>query len=152
MDVTDADIHALVQEIWRSYLDLDVDPGPVAEPEGPTLSGIIHIHGAWEGTVILRASQELATHAAEAMFGTEELDDGDIDDALGEIVNMLGGSVKALADGPCSLSLPTVIGGRSYTLAVPGSSDLLGVWMASAGHPVHVRVLQRATADVGVLI
>lgn len=152
MDLTHDDIHALVQEIWRSYLNLDIEPAAPHEPDGQTLSAIIHVHGSWEGTVVMRTSRELAVSAAQAMFDTEDLEEGDVDDALGEIANMLGGSVKALVEGPCSLSLPTVIGGRSYTLTVPGSSDLLVTWLSSASEPVQVRILQRATADVGAFI
>ena len=93
---------------------------------------------------------ELSHHDIEALVAEiwHSVLGMDIGDAFGEIANMLGGSVKALVDGPCSLSLPTVIGGTQYTLTVPGSTVLNESWFASAGHPLAVRVLQRASADV----
>ena len=36
------------------------------------------------------------------------LDDEDIDDALGELANVVGGNVKAVLPGPSALGLPEV--------------------------------------------
>lgn len=150
MELTDDDIYALVQEIWTSFLQLDVLPAAPLQPSDESLSGLIHIHGSWEGSVVVHASRTLATRIASVMFDTpaDQLSTSDTDDALGEIVNMLGGSVKSLVDGPASLSLPTVIGGAQYTLAVPGSSNLNEVWFTTEDEPLVVRVLERASAEV----
>lgn len=150
MELTDDDIYQLVQEIWSSFLQLDVQPCPPGPGGDESLSALIHIHGSWEGSVVIHASNALATRIAAAMFATppDDLSADDTNDALGEVVNMLGGSVKSLVDGPASLSLPTVIGGAQYTLSVPGSSDLNEVWFTTADQPLVVRVLQRASADV----
>ncbi|AXV05406.1 Chemotaxis protein CheX [Euzebya pacifica] len=150
MELSHHDIEALVAEIWHSVLGMDIGESSPRTDDAPSLSSLIHVHGAWEGTIVLHGPQALAASVAAAMFGMEadELSEDDIGDAFGEIANMLGGSVKALVDGPCSLSLPTVIGGTQYTLTVPGSTVLNESWFASAGHPLAVRVLQRASADV----
>lgn len=150
MELTDDDIHALVQEIWDSFLQLEVVPTPPAETGGGSLSGFIHIHGDWEGTVVLQSSASLATRIASEMFdlAAADLEESEVHDALGEIVNMLGGSVKSLVEGDASLSLPTVIGGTQYTVAIPGSNALNTVWFATEAEPLVVRVFERASADV----
>lgn len=151
MHLTDDDVHALVTEIWESVLQLPVEPGDrPAEASEETLSAFIHIHGTWEGTVVVQASHALADAVACAMFMAEpgELADEEVSDALGEIVNMLGGSVKSMVEGQSSLSLPLVIGGARYTISIPGSHPLNEVWMGCMAEPLMVRIYERASADV----
>lgn len=150
MELTEDDIHALVQEIWTSFLMLDVHPTAPVDASDQSISALIHIHGSWEGSVIVHCSRALAAHIAAVMFdmAPEELTADEVGDAIGEIVNMLGGSVKSLVDGPGSLSLPTVIGGSQYTLQIPGSHQLNEVWFITAEQPLMVQVLQRTSAEV----
>lgn len=154
MELTDADIHTLVQEIWASYLLLDVEPAPHPQTSDRSLSALIHIHGTWEGTVILHCSRALAGHIAGAMFAIEpeELSEDEVGDAVGEIANMLGGSIKSMVDGPASLSLPTVIGGEQYVVKIPGSTVLNEVWFTTSDESMVVSVLQRASSDVPVAL
>jgi chemotaxis protein CheX len=150
MDLTEDDIYSLVSEIWSSFLMLDVEPtAPVASSDR-SISALIHIHGSWEGSVIVHCSHALSAHIASVMFDMppEELTSDEIGDAIGEIVNMLGGSVKSLVDGPGSLSLPTVIGGSQYTLQIPGATELNEVWFVTAEQPLMVQVLERTSAAV----
>jgi chemotaxis protein CheX len=151
MELADDDICALVAEIWESVLQLEVVPtGPPPAQGDQTLSAFVHIHGDWEGTVVVQASAALADHVAAAMFlvPPDELGPGEVSDALGEVVNMLGGSVKSLVEGDVSLSLPVVIGGARYTVAIPRSTDLNEVWFDCRSEPLVVRVVERATADL----
>jgi chemotaxis protein CheX len=151
MELTDDDVHALVQEIWDSVLQLEVLPaGPRDGGTDRTLSAFIHIHGDWEGTVVVQASAALAGAIAGAMFQADEADltPEEVADALGEVVNMLGGSVKSMVDGQASLSLPLVIGGGDYTVAIPGSQVLNEVWFASRAEPLVVRIFERASAQL----
>jgi chemotaxis protein CheX len=155
MELTDDDVHALVQEIWESVLQLEVVPTGMAGPHTPgeapaTLSAFIHIHGTWEGTVVVQASTALADQVASAMFmmPAEELTADETGDALGEVVNMLGGSVKSMVEGEASLSLPLVIGVAHYTVAIPGSHALNEVWFACGDQPLVVRVFERVSAQL----
>lgn len=76
----------------------------------------VQITGTWMGLVTINCPEPLAHKIAEIMFqmapgtaGQEELQD-----ALGEITNMIGGNIKALMPPPCNLSLPIVaVGGHS---------------------------------------
>lgn len=152
MELTEDDIYALVQEIWSSFLMLDVEPTAPLAASDRSISALIHIHGSWEGSVVVHFSHALSSHIASVMFDMDpaELTPDEVGDAVGEIVNMLGGSVKSLVDGPGSLSLPTVIGGSQYTLQIPGSTSLNEVWFVTAEQPLMVQVLQRTSADVAV--
>jgi CheY-specific phosphatase CheX len=74
------------------------------------LQGSIQIAGAWQGAVVLSCSPEYARSMAAGMFGAEpdSLSAADVNDALGELVNVIGGNLKQLLPAPCHLSLPAV--------------------------------------------
>ncbi len=150
MEMTDADVYALVEEIWDSVLQMEVTPTGVGGGGDATLSAFIHIHGAWEGSVVVQASADLAQQVAAVMFAmdVDELSPEDTSDALGEVVNMLGGSIKSMVEGDASLSLPLVIGGAHYTVAIPGSTALHEVWFACQSQPLVVRVFERLSSEV----
>ncbi len=83
-------------------------PVLVGEPEAP-VGASISIAGGWNGSLVLRISRRLAEHVAARLFLLPDgsATDADVLDVLGEIVNVVGGNVKALLPGPNRLSLPT---------------------------------------------
>ena len=109
---TDA-ITTVVQQGWSSMLGLDladgVRPGPDPRERGAMLS-FVQFGGAWHGIVLMDCSPELARQLAAGMFGTApgDLKTEEVHDALGEIVNIIGGNLKQLLPKPCHLSLPAV--------------------------------------------
>ena len=52
---------------------------------------------------------------------SDEATEEDIEDAMGELANMTGGSFKSLIDGTCELGLPVVTIGIDYQVKFPGS-------------------------------
>lgn len=84
-------------------------PVPGAEPECP-VGASISIAGGWNGSLVLRVSRRLADDVAARLFATAPdatVSDTDVLDVLGELVNVVGGNVKALLPGPNTLSLPS---------------------------------------------
>ena len=140
--VTPSDIIAITQEVWSSFLSLDlvpvdVDSAPLA---GPRLTGIVSISGGWQGSVVLECALAHAVAAAEAMFAADpgSLSGDEVSDALGELTNMVGGNVKSLLPAPSALSIPSVAEGESYTVRVPGAVLVDRVALQSAAGLVHV--------------
>jgi chemotaxis protein CheX len=80
-----------------------------AELNGYVVSSV-QVAGAWEGTVRLDMNLDMARATTARLLGAEEADVSpeDIQDAVGELANMLGGGVKELMPQPCKLSLPSV--------------------------------------------
>ena len=140
---TTEELLSIAEMVWVSYLDpagehpLMVDPVP-----GPGVTDVVAtvaISGAWDGRVLLSFSPLAATRAAAALMGIEDADevsDGDITDAVGELVNIIGGSVKSLMPQPTVLSLPAVSHGAFPELGGE-VCRLTGTWM---GEPVSVAV------------
>jgi len=119
-----ADVRALTEQVWSSFLG-ELDPllplvGTPADHDGARWSAAISISGAWEGTVTIEVTAATAEALTAAMLGIDgALDDEDIADAVGELVNMIGGNVKGLLPGPSVLTLPVVASGRGGRPTTP---------------------------------
>ena len=143
-ELTPDQVGSIAADVWESFLALDLAPaggedGPLA---GPTVTGCVHISGAWNGSVVLQVGAEHAQTAAEAMFAADpgSLAAPEIGDAFGELTNMVGGNIKSLLPAPSTLSLPSVSEGTSCTVRVPGAVLLSRVALLCGDAPVLVSV------------
>ncbi len=135
----------LASDVFRLTLGLELTPreSTPAVPAGRTIEGCVHVSGAWTGAVVLQCGRPLAERVAHIMFscGTRKPVLADVQDAIGEITNMVGGNVKALNKDECSLSLPSVVEGSDFSLRIPGTTVLLSVPFDCEGHLLLVHVL-----------
>ncbi len=153
MDFGEIEIAQLVESVWTSVLGWEVQPS--AEPPGEMggehfLTGCVPITGDWTGNVLLHCHRDLASEAASTIFAlsTDEVSLELLQDALGELTNIVGGNLKALFGGMCFLGLPTVANGTDYALRVMGSRSVLRVPFESRGLPFLVEVCERQPALV----
>lgn len=105
-------------------------------------AAIVGIAGTLCGLVGLHTSFECARRMAARMLGSDEVAaGGDVQDAIGEVCNMIAGSFKAriagLADG-CALSVPTVIIGRDFALFSLARGEHYEVTYTFEGKPLTV--------------
>jgi len=100
------------------FMELEESSEPEQKIEGDTLLGSITFKGDIEGCLAICCGVSCAKTIAANMLGMgpdEEISHGDICDAIGEVTNMVMGSVKAhLQDsvGNVEVSIPTVVSGR----------------------------------------
>ena len=85
-----------------------------------SITGMVGFAGTYSGVISIHCPVVLALKITSSMLGMdcEEVGD-DLNDAIGEIANMLGGGVKqVLSKGglDVKLSIPTVISGEDYTV------------------------------------
>jgi len=110
-----SELRKILAKIWEMLLGFEL--AETAELwsglEGPLIG--ISIQGAWEGKLVVHFSDELALKIAREMFDLEEEapTEEQIFDALKEIVNIVGGNLKAFLPEPCTLSLPEVVSSRA---------------------------------------
>ena len=101
------------------FMDLEESTEPQPDIEGWALLGSITFKGTLEGCLSICCSTPCAQAIAINMLGTdttEDLTEADTCDAIGEIANMVMGSVKARIlekVGNLEVSIPSVISGRS---------------------------------------
>ncbi len=135
---TAEDLQALVEQVWTSY----VDPEPLL-PAAPLVdpgcwSAVTTVTGAWRGMVTVELPERAAHAVATRMLEVAEASREEMADAVGELVNMVGGNVKSLMPEPSQLSLPMVASG-SITLP-SGAQEACRADLAWQGMPITVRV------------
>jgi hypothetical protein len=103
---------SIAQEAWSALVGDDefLVPLPGGLPDD-ALSSWVEIVGPWNGTVVLTCGRSTAEELSRALLKQHAppvLDLEDIEDALGELANVVGGNVKAVLPGPSVLGLPEV--------------------------------------------
>lgn len=122
MVIAQESLESSVSTIWSSMLGLDAQPLGSVETRNTSqsLTGCIQITGAWKGAVMLDCPSSLALKAASIMFDMppSEIDHFLLQDALGELTNIISGNFKSLLPEPCNLSLPAVTQGSDHAFRV----------------------------------
>ena len=110
-----------VFEVFASMLGLEVAVTPPPIPEigvGDERTAIVGYSGAMRGCCEIQMNHKAAAAVATAMLGGVPTEDSDsLDDAVGEIANMIAGGWKdriPSLSSDCNISPPTVITGRAY--------------------------------------
>ena len=140
------DVHSISSDVWASFLGgAEDDRGlmSAAEPLQPDVEGVhawVGVSGAWDGQVMLEMTAVTAQAATEAMLGIEDVAPEDVIDAVGELVNMVGGNIKSLMPAPSVLTLPTVVQGRVTRAVTLEVVELCRADLAWGGQPLRVSV------------
>lgn len=97
------------------------------------ITATIGFAGTWDGFISVQCGEALAFALAAQMLYTDvnNLDEAEMRDALGEIVNMIGGKFKALFAEKFNqgveafkMSVPSVITGKNYDVFAVGSDSI----------------------------
>jgi chemotaxis protein CheX len=135
------DIWHVVEDVWESMLGCWPQPAEPTAIGESWLTAVITVTGEWSGEVCFSCSPATAVHVGRTMLeltGEEpDPEPEDVEDAVREVVNVLGGNIKALVPGGRFLGLPVltqgvpdVDGSAVGTLGVswPGHVARVGVW------------------------
>jgi chemotaxis protein CheX len=136
------DIEQIVAEVFGSFLGEDGLPelAPPFDDHLPVTASV-SITGGWEGHVVLGCTDDGARAAAAVLLAMDQADivEADIADAIGELVNMVGGNIKSLLPGPSALTLPLVsLGGGA--LHHPSSREAVRLDLVWKGEAIRVSV------------
>jgi chemotaxis protein CheX len=80
--------------------------------------------GSWQGAVLLECCRDGALAFASRLMriNPSAVSDDDARDALGEIVNMIGGNLKSVLPHSVGLSPPSVVKGKDYAYRICGNN------------------------------
>ncbi len=132
MDIRDKIIEATV-EIFTSMVMMDIS---VSEEQvenvgkiSNSITGLIGLAGKYKGVLALHIPYNVACAITSNFLGLEiaEMNE-DVDDAVGELANMLGGSVKTIISEngkDIELSIPSTISGEQYDFQPTKNSEKL---------------------------
>jgi len=147
------EISAATQEIFSSMVMLEVTPGePFKRSDSKlvnSISGIIGLAGSVKGMLAIHLPDQAALAITTAFLGmdVEEIDE-DVCDAVGELANMLGGSMKAILDpggSEVQLSMPSAVHGEEYAVDCLTDAESVAVPFAFNGQTfiVELQISQR---------
>jgi chemotaxis protein CheX len=132
--MTSTAIYDAVHSIFQSMLGIE----PVLQTIERTdqfvknagIAAIVGYGGDHEGTIAFICSRKVAAQLAEAMLMEDGLDpeSEEVDDAMGEIANMIAGQLKNLVcqeGDEVQLSIPVIVRGGDYRLQVPNDYERL---------------------------
>lgn len=117
---------SLTQTIAAALGALFSDEPFEIEPHGPTFTRAVSvgIAGDVQAAVVVRTDEPVAIGYAASMFGLEgpSVSDIDVEDALLELANVLGGAAKSTLRADCALELPCAIAPTSGPLCAAGTN------------------------------
>ena len=145
--IDEATVQSIAEEAWSALVGEDefLVPLPGALP-ADAVSSWVEIVGPWNGAVVLTTGRSTAEELSRCLLAEHAppvLDAEDVEDALGELANVVGGNIKAVLPGPSVLGLPEVgtapepglpadicrvdllWRGQSLTITVQGSARVL---------------------------
>lgn len=121
-----------VFEVFASMLGMSVTVVAPPLPEigmGDERTAIVGYSGSMRGCCEVQLNEQAATVVATAMLGSPDgIDPDALDDAVGEIANMIAGGWKDRVpelSSHCAISPPTVITGRAYKVHMSRPSTKL---------------------------
>ena len=105
-------LNELVQDLARTALGFELCASEQQPLENPAVTARLALSGEWSGTLEVRCDSVMAAEIAAALFcaAASEVGDEDVNDAVGEITNILAGNIAPLLSNDCRLNLPVIIG------------------------------------------
>lgn len=146
MPLTHETMITIVDDNWRMLVGQDIQPVNVTMPFGNSsdyLTGIVCVTGAYMGAVTVIVPRKMITSVASDLFSLPETGVGreEMADVCGELTNMIGGNIKAQLPQISSLSLPAVVDGNDYRVALPHCQKVIEQCFQSGEHVVGVQLL-----------
>jgi chemotaxis protein CheX len=133
------------QEVFRTMLAMEMKPERIVEGgtriSSMAVTATVGFGGSLAGLLAVCLSERMALHVTQKLLGSKiERMEAEVTDAMGEMANMIGGSilVKLSHKETLRLSLPNVVIGRDYTSFIPTREPITQVEFA--GHPEGIRV------------
>jgi chemotaxis protein CheX len=110
-----------IRRIFVAMLGLEVLPRPSMQMNRAIdfkhyITSLVGMRGEFSGRVSLHMASESAIKTTKIMLGTDMVSEDDIGDAIGEITNIIAGSIKSHLSHRCyiQLSTPSVVYGNQY--------------------------------------
>lgn len=123
-EVSDKIIESTV-EIFTGMvmMDISVAGEPMTElgPLKQSITGMVGLAGTHKGVLAVHFPNQVAMEVTGSFLGMEVSEiNADVQDAIGEIANMLGGNLKTILSDrgrDIQLSLPSTISGEQYSFS-----------------------------------
>lgn len=139
-------MESATQEVFESVLGSRMEQSsPMAGSATADITAMISLAGSPAGVFKIGCSSASAAHLAMRMLGsTAPESEENARDALGEVCNMIAGSIKSRlsrAEDLCKISVPTIISGRDYQVHSLLHGERYELQLDYEGQPVSVSLV-----------
>jgi chemotaxis protein CheX len=150
IDDLDELVRAAGREVFDTMLNFQLEtqpPGTSIPTDEPHIAGAVGFIGHLSGVVYVYASAHFAREITSALLGLPETDtppDEMVNDAIGELTNMIVGHIKSrLADRgmPCALTIPSIVRGSHFTIEAVTSTTRRLCAFSCRGHQMAIDIL-----------
>ena len=130
VEISDRIIESTI-EIFTGMVMMDIAvAGPAMSQLGPlqqSITGMVGLAGLHKGVLAIHIPHQVAFDITSSFLGmnVDEIN-ADVQDAIGEIANMLGGNLKTILSDKgkdIQLSLPSTISGDQYSFSPQAEVD-----------------------------
>lgn len=152
MNAHEVDLSRIVGDVFRTMLGTDAYPLFELEDTGAdSLTASVQFVGEWHGALLLQCGARQAAAFTRALMPEPQpaYSDEDVRDALGEVINMVGGNLKSILLPGVVLSMPSVVHGSDYALHICRSNAVKTVNFASDLGTFSVSLVQVLRDDLG---
>jgi chemotaxis protein CheX len=137
-------VGGLVCLAWSTFIGAELTPVDGKAAVDSVVCSSIAISGPSNATVMFFAETAVARGGTSQVLGiaAEDLDDADIHDVFGEIVNIIGGNIKGVVSdepGDWRLSLPVVSNAMQHA---PGSRLVAEVCFVTDDGTIGCQILE----------
>lgn len=136
------DIFSIAQNVLDTMVKVEafMQDECTLRPGKNHVTGCIQISGTWQGAVVIQTTDGFSRNAASRMLCLEdaEVTCADVQDAIAELTNMIGGNIKSQVPGPSFLSLPTVTTGADFDFRLAHSHPISEVTLEVDNEPLRI--------------
>lgn len=114
--------------------------------QAPHIVGTVGFLGEVDGLIYIYMDVEFARALTASMLGAEGLGEDAVNDAIGELTNMIVGVFKnGLCDAgySCKLTIPSILRGRNFCVETIGAARRFVYGFQSQGHRVIADILMK---------
>lgn len=135
-------------EIFTTMVMMEVSQsGPAMSKLGSmsdSITGMVGLAGKHKGVIAIHVPKPVALAITSSFLGMDVAEmNEDVEDAIGEIANMLGGNIKTILSDKgkdIDLSLPSTISGEEYVFQSQKDVDQVVVPFTSPSGTFHVEL------------
>lgn len=146
----DAETMQVISDVFETMLSSKADRVEARPlPQPPFVTAAIHFAGSYRGAVILACSNSTVCWLTGRICRADPPSSVNEDalDAISELVNMIGGNLKALLPSGTALSLPSVVDGKDYFFRVSNEALRRELTFESEGRSFWVTLVEMAEEE-----
>lgn len=132
---------AIVNEVFHGMAGMTVTPERCVTESVLDVAGVVSMSGGRQAAVIVRVSRSFAMLAASGLLQESIKEWGPmVEDAMGEVTNILAGNLKRHIASGLTLSPPAVVYGQDFSVRLPGLMPMQAMDFQHMGHPLRLIV------------